>query len=271
MKKNTMRSSMKTFDRLPRLGRVADKYRRFALVKPTADQTTVALPKQVSYTSLFGVRPDQGGYGCCVSESGTSVVMAEMLKHAPTHPPLSVSANYAQSQRNAFPNQTPQDDGLPTGASLSTYQINGYVLNSARPFPPDNDESVMLAPVPASDWIPTFEKFKAVSVDNSVDSIRRYLFTHGPVQIGMYWAHSWWYPPASGILPSPDNLVGGHAIVIAAYDDNTELFTVANSWGTDWGIQPVGAASGGWFYLPYGFATEFPDYWPGDVYSVTAP
>lgn len=257
-------------DRLPRLGRIADKQRRFALHTYNAVEQHYVLPKQVSYTSLFGARPDQGGYGCCVSESACELMEAEAIKHyRPTQ--FSVSANYAQSQRNAYPGQTPVDDGLPTGAGLGTFQTNGYVLDSVRPFPNPEatpDETYMLAPVPENEWQTTFEDFTYAAVDPAVDNIRRYLYTRGPVQIGTYWAQSWFYPPEDGVLPAPDSVAGGHALVIAAYNDEAQTFTVANSWGTSWGVKPAGAASSGWCYLPYSFATAYPQFWPGDIYGV---
>ena len=264
------REAMK-FDRLPRLGRVADKQRRFALHTYNAVEQHYVLPPEVSYVSLFGDRPDQGGYGCCVSESACELMEAEAIKHyVPTK--FSVSANYAQSQRNAYPDQTPVDDGLPTGAGLGTFQTNGYVLDSVRPFPDPTanpDESYMLAPVPESEWQTTFEHFSFAAVDPAVDNIRRWLYTRGPIQIGVQWAHSWFYPEINGVLPVPDNVAGGHALCIAAYNDKTACFTIANSWGTSWGVKPFGASSSGWCYLPYSYFTAHPNYWPNDLYGVT--
>lgn len=50
----------------------------------------------------------------------------------------------------------------------------------------------------------------------------------------------------SGVYnPKPgEAIMGGHAVVIVGYDDNTQLFTVRNSWGTNWGKQ-------GYFTMPY--------------------
>jgi hypothetical protein len=256
---------------LYRLGRVPDKQRRFALHTFNAVEQTLILPPQVSYVSLFGSRPDQGGYGCCVSESACELMEAEAIKHfVPTR--FSVSANYAQSQLNAYPGHTPVDDGLPTGAGLGTFQTNGYVLDSVRPFPDPKaapNETYMLAPVPASEWITNFENFTFAAVDPAVDNIRRWLYTRGPIQIGLQWANSWFAPETNGTLPVPDYVAGGHALVIAAYDDRSSCFTIANSWGTSWGSQPFSAQSRGWCYLPYSYVTEYPDYWPQDLYGVS--
>jgi Cysteine protease len=41
-----------------------------------------------------------------------------------------------------------------------------------------------------------------------------------------------------------DPFYGGHEVVILGYDDKKRLYTVANSWGSDWGDH-------GFFYMPY--------------------
>lgn len=43
-----------------------------------------------------------------------------------------------------------------------------------------------------------------------------------------------------------DPFYGGHEVVIVGFDDDKKLYTVANSWGSDWGDK-------GFFYMPYDF------------------
>jgi len=40
--------------------------------------------------------------------------------------------------------------------------------------------------------------------------------------------------------------LGGHAVIVMGYDDDTECFIVKNSWGTKWGDK-------GYFYMPYDY------------------
>lgn len=57
---------------------------------------------------------------------------------------------------------------------------------------------------------------------------------------------------ATGIIPMPaasESLQGGHAIRIVGYNDTTQQFTFANSWGTSWGALGYG-------YLPYPYLTN---------------
>ncbi|MDJ0341060.1 C1 family peptidase [Streptomyces sp. H10-C2] len=48
---------------------------------------------------------------------------------------------------------------------------------------------------------------------------------------------------------SDDQVLGGHAVLAAGYDDTTQRFLVRNSWGPDWGQD-------GYFTLPYAYLTE---------------
>ncbi len=47
-------------------------------------------------------------------------------------------------------------------------------------------------------------------------------------------------------FPNGDSIIGGHAICIVAYDDDTRLFKFVNSWGDSWGDKGYG-------YLPYSY------------------
>lgn len=56
----------------------------------------------------------------------------------------------------------------------------------------------------------------------------------------------------TGIVKMPgfyQSMLGGHATLIAGYDDSTRLFTVRNSWGEEWGDN-------GNFYMPYEYVTN---------------
>ncbi|GAC1456903.1 MAG: C1 family peptidase [Chamaesiphon sp.] len=51
-------------------------------------------------------------------------------------------------------------------------------------------------------------------------------------------------------LPHPgEQQIGGHAILVVGYQDNSRIFICRNSWGTDWGQQ-------GYFTIPYDYLTN---------------
>lgn len=63
-----------------------------------------------------------------------------------------------------------------------------------------------------------------------------------------------------GVIPLPHSqepMLGGHAMVITAYDDNASVFTVRNSWGKKWGYE-------GYCTMPYAYlldSTLSSDFW----------
>jgi C1A family cysteine protease len=67
----------------------------------------------------------------------------------------------------------------------------------------------------------------------------------------------------TGIVPMPgpaEKVLGGHAVLVVAYDDDSQLLTLRNSWGDGWGQK-------GYFQAPYAFMFD-----PGvsdDFHSVT--
>ena len=57
----------------------------------------------------------------------------------------------------------------------------------------------------------------------------------------------------NGIVSMPntksEKLLGGHCICMVGYDDSTQMFKCANSWGISWGDK-------GYFYIPYNYVTN---------------
>ncbi|KAG5188628.1 hypothetical protein JKP88DRAFT_161373, partial [Tribonema minus] len=63
-------------------------------------------------------------------------------------------------------------------------------------------------------------------------------------------------------LPGPDEAcLGGHAVVLTAYDDSLRRFTLMNSWSSAWG-------RGGFFTLPYDYLLD--PQLAGDFWCFTA-
>lgn len=87
--------------------------------------------------------------------------------------------------------------------------------------------------------------------------------TIGPVMFGVTLFSSFESEDVerTGVVPMPDvekeGVVGGHAMLLVGYGQKPGYFTVANSWGPEWGDK-------GYCYIPerYVASTEFGgDYW----------
>lgn len=58
---------------------------------------------------------------------------------------------------------------------------------------------------------------------------------------------------STGVVPMPlrrEQLLGGHAVVIVAYDDDKQTFTIKNSWGAKVGLSPAPGMPRGYFTMP---------------------
>lgn len=71
-----------------------------------------------------------------------------------------------------------------------------------------------------------------------------------PVTIGFTVYSSFQSPVVyrTGMMPYPnvrrESILGGHAVLLVGYNNNTQRFIARNSWGTYWGDK-------GYFYMPY--------------------
>jgi len=83
-----------------------------------------------------------------------------------------------------------------------------------------------------------------------------------PVVFGAILFHSFADAQATGIVPMPamlDGVIGGHALTILGFDDDTCMFEVQNSWGTNWG-------AGGFLYFPYNYMAN--GAWVWDIHAL---
>jgi hypothetical protein len=71
------------------------------------------------------------------------------------------------------------------------------------------------------------------AVPRDLATIKAAIYDLGPIVVSTPWYGSW-FRPAAGVLPRPDTLVGGHAIV--AYGWDARGLRLRNSWGAVWGV-----------------------------------
>jgi len=72
---------------------------------------------------------------------------------------------------------------------------------------------------------------------SNVDEMRWNLANVGPFVIGVP-VHENFSELVDNVIPEPSGrLVGGHALLVVGYDDDTSTFRVMNSWSLEWGDQ----------------------------------
>lgn len=99
-------------------------------------------------------------------------------------------------------------------------------------------------------------RIRAYQRVSTIAECRISLATKNPVMVAIEIDDSWHDAP-NGIIPIPDKqpISGVHAVSLEDYDDNTQRFIIANSWGIAWG-------DAGYGYMPYSyFSKRFLEGW----------
>lgn len=97
--------------------------------------------------------------------------------------------------------------------------------------------------------------YKFLQVPQNLTSIKTALVSGFPVIIGVQLYSSFESDTVTktGVIPMPDKteeyLLGGHALNLIAYDDNTQTFTGQNTWNVNWGNK-------GTFTIPYKYILD---------------
>jgi len=147
-----------------------------------------------------------------------------------------------------------QDSGtdIPT---LAQAIINwGSPMESAYPYNISN--FVYLPPLTAFQSSKLFKQFTYIQVGQNIASVKEWMNANkSPVIMGInvYSSFMTQQVATSGIIPMPnkstETLEGGHCVCVVGYNDTTQQFYCANSWGTTWGAK-------GYFYLPYAYILD---------------
>ena len=95
---------------------------------------------------------------------------------------------------------------------------------------------------------------EAISIENELEIIKYWLNKNEPIALGIaiYSNFVNFSSARNGKIGLPtidDKFIGGHAVILCGYNDNTKEFILRNSWGSYWGEN-------GYFYLPYSYITN---------------
>jgi len=86
-------------------------------------------------------------------------------------------------------------------------------------------------------WLGAIGEYKW-TLDANV--ITYHILTTGPVVIGVQWYEGMSYPNKDGVMSISGKLLGGHCVCVVGYNSKTELFTIKNSYGEEWGNNGYG-------------------------------
>jgi C1A family cysteine protease len=198
---------------------------------------------QISYSPPI---LSQGWLGSCVANA-FSYNIANQTKSVLNISRLQL---YALSRTIDF---TPlnQDNGTTIRSACKALTVYGACQESVYPYVINNYKN--LPPLNAFKNSNLFRNFTYLFINQDLSSLKTFLANNNkPIVFGIrvYSSFETSTVAKTGIVPMPntskEQYLGGHCICIVGYDDATQRFTCANSWGIGWGNK-------GYFYLPYNY------------------
>lgn len=212
-------------------------------IAPSADQ----LPKTVDISHAVFIR-DGGSEGSVVGQTLATTMDLQIAKA--TGETRRMSARYIYYAARKAEGTSSIDAGANIKDGIEVLSKQGAVEESVWPYVAGE----FAKPPPANlDRAPRFKIADARKV-SSLEEIRRTLAAGDPVVATIFVFPSFMNLDTTkrGIVPlpeKPEQMVGGHAIVLVGYNDETKLLKFANSWGTRWGDHGFGL-------IPYDYVSN---------------
>jgi len=148
---------------------------------------------------------------------------------------------------------TPLNDDAGTTVRTASTSIAKYGVVSETTFPYNVNLFKNLPPLSVFQNSKYLKKFTYTFISQDLVSLQGCLNSYKtPIVFGFLVYSSFITDQVAnnGIVPMPnlstETLEGGHCMNIIGYNDNTKMFTCANSWGTAWGNK-------GLCYIPYNY------------------
>lgn len=217
-----------------------------------------APPAHVDLRARCGRVEDQGDLGSCTAHAATGAM--EFLYHraGKSQPELSRLFCYFASRVWIEGTEPDDDSGCYNRDVMKACKRYGVPLEKAWPYMPRRFGKRPPATVIGQARNHQVTKYLAVE---GLAATKACLAAGYPIVIGFAVPRNMVSEEcaATGVVEMPENnedIIGGHAVLCVGYDDERQLLTFKNSWGTDWGDRGYG-------YLPYSFVSQglADDFW----------
>ena len=196
----------------------------------------------IDYTQYVKAIRDGGPEGSVVGQALATAM--EMQIKRTLRQDVNISARYIYYAARQVEGTTNTDSGAVIKDAIGVLAKQGAVEESVWPYKAGEFAAKPPAAVDtATRWLITQTKPL-----KGLDEIKSALADDGPVVVGieMYQEGMSSQTSKTGAIPLPQKgsqLVGGHAIVLVAYDERKKRFKFANDWGSGWGDRGYGYLS----------------------------
>jgi C1A family cysteine protease len=204
------------------------------------------LPSQFSLQNKIGIILDQGNIGSCVSNAFALCI--NML----TNKNVKISRLFHYYCGRAIGGDSSiSDTGLTLRMAANIIRKFGACAEQSWPYVTANYPE--LPPLNVFKASKLFKKYNYTFVTQDLISFKSCLLvSKSPIIFGVYLYESF-FKIKNGVIPMPnvftEQFLGGHCMLIIGYNDATQTFTCANSWGSAWGNR-------GLCYIPYAYLLD---------------
>lgn len=201
-------------------------------------------PAFIDLRMLCSAIEDQGQLGSC---TGNAIAGAIELVDRRNRKPLDVSRLFIYYEERLLEGTVNQDAGAYIRDGLKVVNKKGAPLESIWPY---SEGRFAIQPSSAAYTDALKRKVTAYQRCANFSAVKAALALGNPVVIGfdVYESFESLQVATTGMMPYPnvntEQYLGGHAVCLVGYNDNTQRFIARNSWGTSWGDK-------GYFYMPY--------------------
>lgn len=231
------------------------------LYKPQVSQ----LQTYVDLRAQCSLIEDQGNLGSC---TGNAIAGAIELLSKRNRKAVDVSRLFIYYEERLLEGTVNQDSGAYIRDGLKVVNKKGAPLESLWPY---NINKFAIRPSTAAYTDALRRKVTSYQRCADFNAVKSALSSYNPVVIGfdVYESFESNTVARTGMMPYPnvnsEQYLGGHAVCLVGYNNNTQRFIARNSWGTRWGDR-------GYFYMPYQVIQDTSmsgDFWT--ISGVTTP
>jgi len=220
--------------------------RDYKYLKTVPPKFLSKLPSQFSLQNRIGIILDQGEIGSCVSNA--FALCLQMLTNK--HVRMSRLFHYYCGRAIQGESST-VDTGLDIRMAANIIRKFGACAEQNWPYVTANYSK--LPPLNVFKASKLFKKYYYTFLDQNLNSLKTCLsISSSPILFGFN-VYDSFLNSTKGVIPMPnvetEEFQGGHCMLIVGYNDTTQRFTCANSWGSSWGDR-------GLCYMPYAYLLD---------------
>ncbi len=207
------------------------------------------LPPSVDLRRLCSMVEDQGQLGSCTANALAGAL--EFLERKDKVPYMDFSRLFIYYNERAIEHTIKSDSGAMLRDGIKTLAKQGVCSEKSWPY-----KISKFTVKPSAACYKEALKHQIISYHRiiTLDEMRACLAEGFPFVFGftVYESFESQEVARSGIVNMPkrsEQVMGGHAVMAAGYNDAQQRFIVRNSWGTSWGIK-------GYFTIPYKYLAD---------------